>query len=70
MVEGDSCVWFFSSFPKTEKCCAGVFPRALFRKMMENVDVLMVELLLVWQFSADCTHFKSDALRVTVSVDL
>ena len=61
---GQLCVVpFFSSFPKIEKHCARGFTHTLFRKMMEKVDVLMVELLLVWQLPTDCMHFRSDALR-------
>jgi len=29
----------------------------------EKVNDLMAELLLVWQFSTDRMHFKSDVLR-------
>ncbi|GAB0188140.1 solute carrier family 2, facilitated glucose transporter member 9 [Grus japonensis] len=47
-----------------EKCCARGFTHTLFRKMMEKVDVLMVELLLVWEFFTDCIHLISDALSL------
>lgn len=53
----------FLLFPsKDREAWVREFTHALFRKMMEKVDVLMAE-LLVRQFFADGVHFGSDALR-------